>query len=299
MTMNLDGITVALVTPWRASGGVDDGALERIVAHVSAAGVVAISPGGTTGEGPRLTRAERVALVARCAALVPAHVGIVGGVSSGSITETLEELDLQARAGAGAVLLTPPSRMPMGNEGCRRFYEAIAERTPLPLIIYHIPLLTGVHVAPEVVLQLAAHDAIIGLKDSAGDIQYHLRIADGLAAAGNAAFALLTGTDATIVASMQAGGRGAVLASGNLVPELGVAVHRAMREGRVSDALLQLRRLREIVIACRRGSLPAGWKAAMELAGWCSRIAVPAGETIEGTQVDALRADLQRLGVVA
>jgi dihydrodipicolinate synthase/N-acetylneuraminate lyase len=299
MSMSLDGITVALVTPWLEAGGVDEGALERIVERVSAAGVVAISPGGTTGEGPRLSRDERVSLVARCAALAPKHVGIVGGVASSSIAETLDELEAHARAGAGAVLLTPPSRMPMGADGCRRFYSAIAERAPVPLIIYHIPLLTGVPVPPEVVLELAAHDAIIGLKDSAADIQYHLRIADGLAEAGNPGFSLLTGTDATMVASMQAGGRGAVLASGNLVPELGVAVHRAVRDGRVPDALLQLRRLREIVIACRRGSLPAGWKAAMELAGWCSRIAVPPGETLDAKQVDALRADLQRLGVIA
>lgn len=297
--VNLDGISVALVTPWREGGGLDVASLERIVTHVSEAGVVAVCPAGTTGEGPRLSRDERAELVSRCARLVPDHVSIVGGVSSASLVETLAELDAQAAAGAHAALVTPPSRMPLGPDGCRAFYTAIADRTPLPIIVYHIPALTGVHVPPEVVLELAAHPSIIGLKDSAADIQYHLRVADGLADDGIEGFALITGTDAMLVTSMQAGGTGAILASGNLVPAMSVGVHRAVRSGDLAHALDELRALRAIVIACRRGSLPAGWKAALELAGWCTRHAVPPGESLDATQVEALRRDLERLQVLS
>jgi dihydrodipicolinate synthase/N-acetylneuraminate lyase len=296
--VNFDGVSVALATPWRAAGGVDDAALERLVAHVCAAGVVAVCPAGTTGEGPRLSRDERVALVRRVGELTPPHVGIVGGVSSASLGETLDELAAQADAGAGAVLVTPPTRMPLGADGCRRFYELVAERTPVPIVVYHIPLLTGVPVPPDVVLDLAAHPNVLGLKDSAADIQYHLRVADGLAAAGHTGFALLTGTDATMVASMQAGGTGAILASANVVPALSVAVHRAVRCGDVAGALALLPRLRAIVIACRRGSLPAGWKAALELIGIGTRLAIPPGETLDDAQVASLRCDLERLGVL-
>lgn len=297
--VNLDGISVALVTPWREDGGIDVAPLERLVRHVCDAGVVAVCPAGTTGEGPRLSRGQRVELVSRCARLVPDTIGVVGGVTSGSVTETLAELEQQAEAGADAALVTPPSRMPLGPGGCRQFYTEIADRTPLPLIIYHIPSLTGVHVPPEVVLELAVHPAIIGLKDSAADIQYHLRVADGLADGAIEGFSLVTGTDAMLVASMQAGGTGAILASANLVPEMGVGVHRAVRNGDLARALDRLRRLRAIVIACRRGSLPAGWKAALELTGWCARSAVPPGESLDTTQVEALRRDLERLEVLS
>lgn len=297
--VNLDGISVALVTPWREDGGVEVASLERLVRHVCDAGVAAVCPAGTTGEGPRLSRDQRVELVSRCAKLVPDNVGVVGGVTSGSLTETLAELGAQAAAGADAALVTPPSRMPLGPDGCRKFYTEIADRAPLPLIIYHIPSLTGVHVPPEVVLELAAHPSIIGLKDSGADIQYHLRVADGLADGGIEGFSLLTGTDAMLVASMQAGGTGAILASGNLVPEMSVGVHRAVRSGDLTRALELQRRLRAIVIACRRGSLPAGWKAALELAGWCGRVAVPPGESLDATQVEALRSDLERLQVLS
>lgn len=297
--LNLDGISVALVTPWLERGGVDVSAVERMAERICGEGVVAVCPGGTTGEGPRLSRAERADLVSRWASLVPKGVGVVGAVSSGSLSETLAELEDQAAAGASAALITPPSRMPLGAAGCRTFYTEVADRSALPLIVYHIPALTGVHIAPEVVLELASHPRIIGLKDSSADIQYHLRVADGIVDGRISDFALLTGTDAMLVASMQAGGTGAVLASGNLVPWLSVAAHRAVRAGNVPQALDIVRRLRAIVIACRRGSLPAGWKAALELAGVCSRRAVPPGETLEEVQLEALRLDLVRLAVLA
>jgi 4-hydroxy-tetrahydrodipicolinate synthase len=297
--VNLDGISVALVTPWRGGRGIDVASLERIVGRVCDAGVVAVCPAGTTGEGPRLSRDQRVELVSRCARLVSEGVGVVAGVVSASLTETLAELEEQAGAGATAALVAPPARMPLGPDGCRTFYTEIADRAPLPLMIYHIPSLTGVHVPPEVVLELAPHPSIAGLKDSAADIQYHLRVADGLAEGGIEGFSLVTGTDAMLVASMQAGGTGAIIASANLVPELSVGVHQAVRSGDLAHALDVQRRLRAIVMACRRGSGPAGWKAALEIAGWCSSHPVPPGERLDATQFEALRRDLGRLEVLS
>jgi dihydrodipicolinate synthase/N-acetylneuraminate lyase len=297
--MNLDGVCVALVTPLLEERKVDFAALERIVERACDAGVVAVSPGGTTGEGPRLSAGERATLVAKVAKMVPDNVAVVGGVSTSSVDETLSELAEQASGGASAALVPPPSRMPIGAAGLLRFYRELAEQTPIPLIVYHIPQLTGVHVPPEVVLELAHHPSIAGLKDSSADIQYHFRVADGLVDGAIDRFALLTGTDATMIASMQAGGNGAVLASANLVPAMGVAVHRAVRAGDIDFALKEVRKLRAIVTACRRGSLPAGWKAALELTGICSRSAVSPGEALDNAQLAALRSDLEKYGVLS
>ena len=297
--VSFDGISVALVTPWREAGGIDVAALERLLAHVCGAGVVNVCPAGTTGEGPRLTRDERAEMVRRCAALVPTGVGVVGAVAQSSIGETLSELDDQAGAGAQVALLTPPSRMPLGTEGCREFFTQVAVRTPLPLVIYNIPALSGVAIPPELVLELADHPSIVGLKDSSADIQYHMRVADGLIEQDNKRFAFVTGTDAMLVASMQAGGSGAIIASANLVPSLSVALHRAVRSGDLDTALNISRRLRAIVIACRRGSLPCGWKAAVEIAGIAPAHPVPPGEKLTAAQMEALRKDLQRLEVIS
>jgi dihydrodipicolinate synthase/N-acetylneuraminate lyase len=76
--VNLDGVCVALVTPWRDGAGIDVASLERIVARACGAGVVAVGPVGTTGEGPRLSRDQRIEVVSRCIRLVSAGVGVVG-----------------------------------------------------------------------------------------------------------------------------------------------------------------------------------------------------------------------------
>ena len=78
-----------------------------------------------------------------------------------------------------------------------------------------------------------------------------------------------------------------------------MGVHRAVRDGDLVHALDLQRRLRAIVVACRRGSGPAGWKAALELAGLCAADPVPPGERLEATQLDALRQDLERLEVLS
>lgn len=296
--INFDGISVALITPWREAGGIDVAALERIVAHVCNAGVVNVCPAGTTGEGPRLSREQRVEMVRRCASLVPKGVGIVGAVASLSIDETLAELDAQAAAGAGVALLTPPSRMPLNGDGCRDYFTRIAARTPLPIVLYHIPVLTGVHVPPELILELADHPSIVGLKDSSADIQYHARVLDGLAEAGNARFSVVTGADAMLTASLQAGGKGGILASANVVPAQSVALHRAVRAGDLKTALEISRRLFAVVLACRRGTLPSGWKAAVEILGLAPSLPVPPGEKLTAAQVETMRNDLRRLGVV-
>lgn len=295
--VNLDGISVALVTPWQ-QGTIDAPALQRLVEHVCGAGVVNVCPAGTTGEGPRLSRRQRVDLVRQCAQLVAGRAGIVGGIASASVEETLAEIKEQAEAGAGAVLVTPPTRLPLGGDGCRHFFTSLAHRSPIPIILYHIPSLTGIQLPPETVLELAGHERIIGLKDSSADIQYHMRLADGLAARPPQNFSLLCGTDAMMVASLQAGGAGGIIASANIVPGLSVALHGAFRTGDIKQALELERKLRPIIIACRRGHGPAGWKAAVEIAGLAPATPVPPGEGLDNAQYEALRADLQRLEVV-
>lgn len=297
--VDLAGIHAALVTPWREGGGVDVEAFERLIQRACAGEVAGLCAAGTTGEGPRLSRVQRVDLVKRCAASVSTSVVVTAGVVTASISETLQELEAHARAGAHAALVTPPTRMPLGDAGCRTFYTTLADKSPLPVIVYHIPALTGVQLSHEVIVDLSAHPAIIGLKDSSADIQFHSRVASELAPDPAIGFALLTGTDAMLVASMQAGGQGAIVASANLVPALSVAVLRFAREGNFEEAVAIQQRLHRIVTACRRGSGPAGWKAALESIGVCSRLSVPPGETLPAKEMEALREDLRHLQVLA
>ncbi len=285
------GVMVALVTPVDESGTVDDAAVERLVGRVVAGGVDGISPAGSTGEGPKLTSAERVSLATRVRALVPAGMPVIPGVPVATLAGALSELEALAGAGASAALVSPPSYYPLPDDAVLRLYETLAERSPLPLLLYNIPAFTKVRIAPGVAAELAGHPRVIGMKDSSRDLEYQQQVVLACAGAG-AGFGVFTGTDTLLVASLVIGAAGAIVASANLAPGLGTGIYRAFGSGDVPTARRLQEQLVRIVAACRRAAFPAGWKAALEMAGVCGAHLVPPGAPLSGSQRAELAAEL-------
>jgi 4-hydroxy-tetrahydrodipicolinate synthase len=276
MTMSFgpSGAMVALVTPLDADGRLDDHGLERLVERVVAAGIDGISPNGSTGEGARLGRERRIAVATRVRKLAPDGMPVVSGVPLTTLDEGRAELDDLAELGATAALVAPPSYYPLPNESVLRMYEALAGDAPLPLLLYNIPIFTKVRLAPGVVARLATHPAIAGIKDSSRDMEYQQEL---IAATADAEFAVLTGADSLLVASLAVGVAGSITAGANLVPELPVGIQRAFHADDFRTATELQRRLARIVAACNAGEPPAGWKAALSVAGVCGPdLAAPA-----------------------
>lgn len=286
---DISGVMVALVTPVEETGGIDLCGLERLMERVVAGGVDGISPVGSTGEGPKLTSGQRVSLVSRVRALVPAGMPVVPGMPLVTVAEALAEIQSLAEADATAVMVSPPSYYPLADDAVLRLYETVADRSPLPLLLYNIPAFTKVRIAPEVVAALATHPNVVGLKDSSRDLEYQQQV---LRACAGAAFSVLTGTDSLLVASLVIGARGAIAASANLAPELAVGVYRAFAAGDVPAALRRQDQLSAVVAACRCGDFPAGWKAALELRGVCGADPVPPGSPLSAAQHADLEARL-------
>ncbi|MGI8696185.1 MAG: dihydrodipicolinate synthase family protein, partial [Mycobacteriales bacterium] len=149
-------------------------------------------------------------------------------------------------------------------------------------------------ISPAVAGRLAAHPAIVGMKDSSGDVQHLTAVAY---ATENADFGVYTGTDALLSAALQSGAIGTIAASVNLVPTLAMAIYDAVRAGDPAAADGSQRRLFDIVTACRRGGIPVGWKAALQLAGVCDATLAAPAIGLSKADHDALRADLTRLDV--
>jgi dihydrodipicolinate synthase/N-acetylneuraminate lyase len=117
-------------------------------------------------------------------------------------------------------------------------------------------------------------------------------------AASGRDFALLTGTDTLLVASLAIGAAGSIAASANLVPEMGCGIVAAVEAGDLDRAQELQQRLYDVVLACRAGEPPAGWKAALELAGLCSaRLAAPASG-LDAAATERIRAALSAQGVL-
>jgi 4-hydroxy-tetrahydrodipicolinate synthase len=276
MTMSFgpSGAMVALLTPLDADGRLDEHGLERLVERVVAGGIDGISPNGSTGEGARLGRERRIAVATRVRKLAPDGMPVVSGVPLTTLDEGRAELDDLAELGATAALVAPPSYYPLPDESVLRMYEALAGDAPLPLLLYNIPIFTKVRLAPGVVARLATHPAIAGIKDSSRDMEYQQEL---IAATADAEFAVLTGADSLLVASLAAGVAGSITAGANLVPELPVGIQRAFHAGDFRTATELQRRLARIVAACNAGEPPAGWKAALSVAGVCGPdLAAPA-----------------------
>jgi dihydrodipicolinate synthase/N-acetylneuraminate lyase len=299
-TVRLPGsAAVALATPLDEMGDLDHAGLELLVRRVLSGGVSMVCPTGSTGEGARLGPRRRAEVAAAVRGLVPAGVPVVPGLPATDIESALTELALLADADVTAALVSPPSYFPMPGDEVLRFYEELASASPLPIVLYNIPQFTKVTIPPHVVGDLATHPAIAGIKDSSRDMEYLLAVLDATSGGtGSAAdFTVLTGTDTLLMASLLSGADGTIAASANLVPELGAEICRSVAADDLDRAMAAQRRLTDVVLACRRGTPPAGWKSALEIAGICDRRLAGQASPLPHQDHAALADRLAQLGV--
>lgn len=287
------GALVALATPTGTDGGPDLESLDRLVDHVAAGGIAGISPCGSTGEGARLTSRERLAVTARVLERA-GEVPVIAGVPVSALPDAETELRQLHELGASAALVAPPAYFPMPAREVEAFYRRLADSSPLPLVLYNIPAFTRVPLPAQTVGSLAGHENIVGLKDSSRDLEYLQGV---LLARGDAGdFRVYTGTDTLLVASSLAGADGSIAASANLVPELGVRILSLVRSDLPAALELQ-RQLGEIVSACRKGTPPAGWKAALSILGLCPRAPFAPAMPLAEEEIPQLRDALLAAGV--
>lgn len=253
----IKGVGVALITPFK-NYEVDYDALERMVDYVIAGGVDYIVALGTTAETPTLSTAERNKvlryIVAKCAERVPIVAG-VGGNSTHDTVELLRNFDL---SGVVAILSVVPYYNKPTQEGIYRHFMAIAEASPLPVIIYNVPGRTGVNMSAQTSLRLAhASKNIIAIKEASGNIEQMQEIIDGRP--DN--FLVLSGDDALTVELIKRGGEGVISVAANCFPEMFCdCIHKAMAGG-IAEAEQQMERLtRPINLLFKEGN-PTGAKA--------------------------------------
>lgn len=288
------GVFAALATPLGENGQLDRSGLERLVARIVAGGADGLSPAGSTGEGAHLSAQQRVELTTQVRALVPAAMPVITGAPLRDVDAGERYLADLADAGASAALVSLQAAYPLGAADVARVYHRLAERAPLPIMLYNIPVFTRIVIPPSLVGELAQHPNVLGIKDSSGDIAY---LQDVIYATEGAQFSVLTGTDNVLLASLALGAHGTLAASVNLVPELAVGICRAFASGDLTAARGMQQRLTRVVRACGRGAPPAGWKAALAIAGVCAGTMVAPASPLPDPDRTALAAELAELGV--
>ncbi|MEV1239359.1 4-hydroxy-tetrahydrodipicolinate synthase [Nonomuraea sp. NPDC050022] len=229
----LTGIHVPLVTPFTQEGEVAVEAIDKLARHVldqGAAGLVAL---GTTGEVAALTPAERARVIEVCVAVcaereVPLTVGITGN-DTRSTAAALKELP----SGVSAALLTVPYFLRPSERGVIAHFEALAEETPVSLVMYHIPYRTGQAVSAATLRHLGGHPMIAAVKYATGGIDQ-----DALDLLGDLpeGFEVLGGDDLFISPLLALGASGGILASAHLATDRFVELAAAWRAGDVARA---------------------------------------------------------------
>lgn len=197
---------------------------------------------------------------------VPPQRTFIVGAGQQSTLKTIAEIKLAARAGADAVLvLTPYYYKPaVTQEALLHYYRAVADTSPVNVILYSMPLLTGIKIAPHTVAQLSEHGNITGLKDSAADVEEFRATLKGVA--NN--FSVLTGNGTVLREALLAGATGGILAVGCVVPEVCLEILSAVRRGDNDRATILQNRLTPLAAAVTTKYGIGGLKAALDLSGY-------------------------------
>lgn len=212
-----NGTGVAMVTPFHPDGEVDFGGLEAVINHIIGGGVEYIVSLGTTGESATLSKDEKKQVWKRTVELTAGRVPLVAGIGGNNTYEVLKDIEAFDTTGYDAILSVSPYYSKPTQEGIYQHYKAIAEKAPLPVILYNVPGRTGSTISAETTLRLA-HDFknIIATKEASGsfDIFNHImrdKPAD---------FMLISGDDPVTLPMIAMGCSGVISVIGNAVPRI-------------------------------------------------------------------------------
>lgn len=263
--MKLEGVYVALATPFRASGELDLGGLDKLLERVISAGVHGLVPCGTTGESPTLSREERRQIIqASVRAAAAKKLKVIAGCGTNATASTVDSVNEAADLGAHATLIVSPYYSKPTPEGLYRHFTEVAEKGRLPVVLYNVPGRSGVNISPELVAKLFQHPKIVAIKEASGQYCQWLGISHGCDLTSKS---LLAGDDDSFAPILALGGTGIISASANVAPAQFVALYDAFRKGDTAGAWSLQKKLLPFVKAMFTESNPGPVKHALHRLG--------------------------------
>jgi 4-hydroxy-tetrahydrodipicolinate synthase len=263
MRINWTGVGTAMVTPFTVSGELDEAAVRRLGRRQIDAGIHFLVPCGTTGESPTLTDEERVRIVEILVDEARGEVPILAGAGGYNTREVIELGDEMRQVGASGLLSVTPYYNKPTQEGLYQHYRAIAESTPLPIILYNVQGRTGVNIETKTLLRLVEVPNIVGVKEASGNITQMCEVVNSVPAD----FIVLSGDDAITLPLMSIGGRGAVSVVSNEIPGEMVEMVEAAEHGDFAAARAVHHRIFSLMQVNFVEANPVPVKAAMAAMG--------------------------------
>ena len=287
------GAATAIITPMTDTG-VDYESFARLIDWQIEAGIDAIVVAGTTGEGSTLTDEEHKEVISFAVKQVGGRVPVIAGTGSNDTAYAIELTKYACEAGADAMLLVTPYYNKATQKGLIKSFEAIADVSTKPCILYNVPSRTGCNLAPKSVKKLAEHKNIVGIKEASGNIS---QIAEIAALVGDE-MDIYSGNDDQIVPIMSLGGKGVISVLSNLMPKETSDMCHLYLEGKTKEALkLQLDTL-ELTNALFSEVNPIPVKAAMAAMGYSGEYIRLPLTPMEDENKEKLLAEMKKHGLI-
>jgi 4-hydroxy-tetrahydrodipicolinate synthase len=265
MRSTFTGVGTALITPFTQAGALDESGVRRLARRQIDAGVHFLVPCGTTGETPTLSEAERRRIVEICVEEASGRALVMAGAGGYDTREVVHAAQAMHRAGAHGLLSVAPYYNKPTPEGLYQHYKAIAEATPLPVVVYNVPGRTGVNIDPATLARIATLPNVVGVKEASGNVTQMAEILKLVPAD----FLVISGDDALTIPLMAIGGRGIISVASNEIPAEMAQMVEAAERGDFATARTWHQRLLPILQINFVESSPGPVKFAMAAMGLC------------------------------
>ena len=212
--MKFEGSYVALITPFKENGEVDEDKIRELVNYHIENGTAGIVPCGTTGEAPTLTFSEHEKVIKIVVEEVKGRIKVIAGAGSNNTDRAIELTKYAKKLGADAALSTCPYYNKPTQRGLYEHYRKIAEEAKFPIMLYNVPGRTGTNIEAETVARLAEIPEIVAIKEATGRLEQMIKIQD---LCGDK-IEILSGEDHLILPMLSIGAKGVVSVVANIMP---------------------------------------------------------------------------------
>ena len=263
--LNLHGIFPPIPTPF-VNGEIAYDELASNIEKWSKTGLTGLVAMGSNGEYIYLSAQEKRKFVEKVVEITPDDMLVIAGTGCESTRETIELTRDCAACGAHAALVVTPHYYGgrMNEAAMLAYFTAVADQSPIPILLYNVPKFTHINMTAGLVAQLSRHPNIAGIKDSTGNVIQLGEISNHV----DADFNVLVGTAGALFGALSLGCVGGVLALANVAPQICVRIYRLVQEGNFEAAkTLQLRMIPVNQAVTATYGVP-GLKAAMDMLGY-------------------------------
>ena len=267
--MDLKGIGVAMVTPFKKNGEIDFGAIPGIVENIVTGRADYLVVLGTTSEVTSLTDSEKKALIKEVVFANQNKIPLVVGIGGNNTAKVIAEIQSTDLSPFQAILSVSPYYNKPTQEGIFQHFKHVAEASPLPIIVYNVPSRTGSNVEPTTFIRLAEEvEKIIAIKDASGSMDQAQQMLKDCAPH----IQVISGDDALTLPMLLAGAVGTISVLGNALPVPLKEMMHYVESGDLKKAYGLHYQLLDVINLIFEEGNPVGIKALLQSIGLCSKV---------------------------